>query len=78
MNERTNERMNEHTASIFRVTAVVRMDAEVMGSKKISDIYGSFKQFSPLHNCSIHRNQFSHPEAGDITSMHKTFNLYVV
>jgi hypothetical protein len=40
-----NEQTNEHTASIFRVTAVVRMDAEVMGSKKMSDIYGSSRNF---------------------------------
>ena len=70
--------MNEQPASIFRVTAVVRVDAEVMGSKKMSAIYGSLKEFPPLHNCSIQRNQFSHPEAGDITSIHKTFNVYIV
>lgn len=69
LNERMNKRTNEHTASIFRVTAMVREDAEVMGSKKMSDIYGSFKEFPPLHNFSIHRNQFSHPEAGDIMSI---------
>jgi hypothetical protein len=34
-----NERTNEHIVCIFRVTAVVRMDAEVMGSKKMSDIW---------------------------------------
>jgi hypothetical protein len=34
-----NEQTNKHTASIFRVTAVVRVDAEVMGLKKTSDIH---------------------------------------